>query len=307
MQRVVLEQFICCPLDRSYPLLVEDADWKADDLISGVLRCRICGNGYPVVRGIPNLLPPGHDLEPDVVAAKMRESNARDADAPVYDDTVPTFQTTLELSALLNALQVKPGDLVVDLGAGTGRLTIELAKRGAHVLAVDISPRSLEVNKAKCSQLNEANMHHLAVDVCYLPLRDGIADKAGSGMMLEHIPTDGERRRCIDEIHRVLRVGGHLALTAYNYSWTRRRRGTREGYHGKDLYYYRFDGVEMRGLFNQYRVHTLTALLNLPQRLQSHLLERVIMSIPPVARLAGDLLFVVAERTAQARSVTAAN
>lgn len=307
MQRIVLEEYICCPLDRSYPLSVEDAKWEKDELVSGVLRCQTCGNGYPVIRGIPNLLPPGQDLEPEVVAAKMRESNARDADAPVYDDTVPTFQTVLELNALLKALQVKAGDLVVDLGAGTGRLTFELARRGAHVLAVDISPRSLEVNKAKCSKIEGANVHHLAVDVCYLPLRDGIADKAGSGMMLEHIPTDGERRRCIDEIHRVLRVGGHLALTAYNYSFTRRRRGTREGFHGKDLYYYRFDGVEMRGLFNQYRVHTLTALLNLPQRLQSHLLERIIMAVPPVARLAGDLLFVVAERTSPARSAKVAN
>src|SRR5262245_32994086 len=143
MQRILLEEFLCCPLDHSYPLVAEDATWEGDDLVSGILRCQSCGNGYPVVSGLPNLLPPGEVQDAEVMAAKLRESTARDADAPIYDNTVPSFQTMLELDALLSALQVQPGDIIVDLGAGTGRLTIELAKRGATVLAVDISPRSL--------------------------------------------------------------------------------------------------------------------------------------------------------------------
>ena len=296
MQRTVLEKYLCCPLDHSFPLDVENASWEGEGLMSGDLRCRSCGNSYPVTNGIPNLIPPKEVQDAEVVAAKARESAARDADVPVYDNTVSGFQTLLEIDAILSALQIKPGDIIVDLGAGTGRLTVELAKRGAVVLAFDISPRSLETNKAKCAILADANVHHMVVDACYLPLRDGIAGKVGSGMMLEHIPTDAERRRCIGEIHRVLKTGGQAVLTVYNYSLSKRRRGVREGYHGKDLYYYRFDAAEMRRLLKQYRVRKITALLNLPERIRSQLLERVVMAIPPLAGLTGDLLFVVAER-----------
>jgi ubiquinone/menaquinone biosynthesis C-methylase UbiE/uncharacterized protein YbaR (Trm112 family) len=309
MQRIVLDKYICCPLDHTFPLSAEDAVWELDELVSGVLRCGTCGNGYPVIGGLPNLLPPGDAQDAEVAAAKLLESTARDADAVVYDNTVPSFQTMLELDAILSALQVRPGDVVVDLGAGTGRLTVELARKGATVIAVDISPRSLEVNRAKCKQIAGANVHYLAVDACYLPLRDGIADKAGSGMMLEHIPTDAERRRSMQEIHRVLKPGGQMAITVYNYSLSKRRRGQREGHHGRDLYYYRFDGAEMRRILDQFRVRTVTALLNVPGRLrlESKWLERAIGAIPPLAQLTGDLLFVVAERTAPLGGTKATN
>src|SRR3954449_9550260 len=99
------------------------------------------------------------------------------------------------MAALLGALRIRPGDVIVDLGAGTGRLTTELARRGAVVFALDISPRSLEMNRAACAGIPGATVYHVACDACYLPLRDGIADKTASGQMLEHIPTDDERRR----------------------------------------------------------------------------------------------------------------
>src|SRR5215207_4578393 len=132
------------------------------------------------------------------------------------------------------------------------------------------------MNRAKCAKIPGATVHHLACDACYLPLRDGLLDKAGSGMLLEHIPTPDERRRCIEEVRRVLKPGGAFAFTVYNYSWTKRRHAEREGFHGKDLYYYRFDGAELHRLLGNYRGRSVTGLINMPSRLQVARLDQLV-------------------------------
>src|SRR5215475_11497125 len=43
-------------------------------------------------------------------------------------------------SAVLAATTVRPGDAVLDLGCGTGQISLPLAEQGADVLAIDVSP-----------------------------------------------------------------------------------------------------------------------------------------------------------------------
>src|SRR5215475_11519246 len=44
------------------------------------------------------------------------------------------------LEKVAAAARVQPGDRVIDLGSGSGVVSLELADRGAHVLAVDANP-----------------------------------------------------------------------------------------------------------------------------------------------------------------------
>jgi ubiquinone/menaquinone biosynthesis C-methylase UbiE/uncharacterized protein YbaR (Trm112 family) len=297
MRSIVIEKYLCCPVDKSYPLQVEEAEWNENDLMSGTLRCSTCGAGYAVTGGIAHLLPQWDSEADPVWEAKLKEASARDLDASVYDASLGTYESRAELSMLTRAIQGKPGDLVLDLGAGTGRLSTILAETGAHVLAVDISYDSLKLNRARCARITGAVVDHVVADVCYLPFRNALANIAGSGMLLEHIPTDDERRRFAEETYRVLQPGGRFALTAYNYSWAKRRHGDREGYHGGDLYYHRFYSSELRELLNSYRVRTITAILSRPGRaLKSTVLDRFIALFPPVADVTGMLLFAVVER-----------
>src|SRR4051812_17961933 len=105
MQRELLDVFLCCPIDKAAPLQVEDGEWNGNELKTGTLRCSKCKNGYPVIAGIPNLLPPSDFQAKEVHEAKERESKARDADSTVYDDTVSTYHSEVELSALLDGLK----------------------------------------------------------------------------------------------------------------------------------------------------------------------------------------------------------
>ncbi len=75
-----------------------------------------------------------------------------DAHAPIYEGNVFTKNTGHEVDFLLEELHLPPGGPVLDVGCGTGRHAIELAKRGYAVTGLDLSSemlsRAAEVAKA---------------------------------------------------------------------------------------------------------------------------------------------------------------
>ena len=62
-----------------------------------------------------------------------------DAHATVYEDNVFTKNTILEVDFLLEELLLQPGGSILDVGCGTGRHAIELARRGYAVTGLDLS------------------------------------------------------------------------------------------------------------------------------------------------------------------------
>ena len=78
-----------------------------------------------------------------------------DAHAPIYDDNVFTKNTVHEVDFLLGELLIPPGGAVLDVGCGTGRHAIELAKRGYVVTGLDLSSEMLSraADKAKAENV----------------------------------------------------------------------------------------------------------------------------------------------------------
>ncbi len=66
-----------------------------------------------------------------------------DAHAPVYDENAFTKNTLREADFLLEELGLAPGGTILDIGCGTGRHSIELAKRGYAVTGLDLSSEML--------------------------------------------------------------------------------------------------------------------------------------------------------------------
>lgn len=66
-----------------------------------------------------------------------------DAHAPIYEENVFTKNTLREVDFLIEELRLPPGGSVLDVGCGTGRHAVELARRGYAVTGLDLSSEML--------------------------------------------------------------------------------------------------------------------------------------------------------------------
>ncbi|HEX7401980.1 MAG TPA: methyltransferase domain-containing protein [candidate division Zixibacteria bacterium] len=75
-----------------------------------------------------------------------------DAHAPVYMDNIFTKNTVKEVDFLLKELRLPKRGSILDMGCGTGRHSIELAKRGYKVTGVDLSSGMLSQAKMQAQK-----------------------------------------------------------------------------------------------------------------------------------------------------------
>jgi len=97
-------------------------------------------------------------------------------------------------------------ELVVELGAGTGKLTRATAALGVRVVAVEPDPRMLVV-------LRELDLEGVEGSAEAIPFGDGVADAVVAGSSLHWFDFE----QALREIHRVLRPGGR-----FGFGWNHR-------------------------------------------------------------------------------------
>ncbi|MEZ5143032.1 MAG: methyltransferase domain-containing protein [Acidimicrobiales bacterium] len=114
-------------------------------------------------------------------------------------------------------LGLRAGDLLLDLGCGFGRHAYEGLRRGARVVACDMATDELREVRGLFEAMVEAGeapprgmADCVTGDATRLPYPDATFDKAIASEVMEHIPDD---LGALDELHRVLKPGGTLAVT----------------------------------------------------------------------------------------------
>ncbi|MGI8754311.1 MAG: class I SAM-dependent methyltransferase [Acidimicrobiales bacterium] len=114
-------------------------------------------------------------------------------------------------------LGLRPGDLVLDMGAGAGRHAFEVYRRGADIVALDYSLADLKDVASLFSAMagaGEAPRTAVATTVngdgTRLPFADGTFDHIVCSEVMEHIPDDPA---AASELARVLKPGGTIAVT----------------------------------------------------------------------------------------------
>jgi SAM-dependent methyltransferase len=101
---------------------------------------------------------------------------------------------------------------VLDLGCGSGRHLVYLAKQGFEVYGFDISKRGIEI--ARDWLKNEELKANLKVGSIYkkLPYKDNFFDAIVSVRVIHHAKVKSVRK-LIKEIERILKPGGLLFIT----------------------------------------------------------------------------------------------
>jgi SAM-dependent methyltransferase len=122
------------------------------------------------------------------------------------DGTTPGPSMTIHTQILEG--YVRPGDRVLDAGAGPGRFTLEMLRLGAHVTALDISQGQLELLQARVADV-EAVVGDIT-DLSRFP-DDSFDATVCFGGPLSYVLDRAER--AVAELARVTRSGGHVLVS----------------------------------------------------------------------------------------------
>jgi len=134
--------------------------------------------------------------------------------AKMFDSVAPRYEIITDLISLgqdrrwrraaTAALKVKPGDVVLDVAAGTGASSAVLARTGAKICAVDISPGMVAVGRH-----DHPNINFVVGDAQSLPFADETFDAVTVSFGLRNMP---DPQRVLTELARVTKPGGRLVI-----------------------------------------------------------------------------------------------
>jgi demethylmenaquinone methyltransferase / 2-methoxy-6-polyprenyl-1,4-benzoquinol methylase len=154
------------------------------------------------------------EKRPHEVAAMFDEVAAR------YDrtnDVLSLGQDRRWRRAVVQALDVRPGERLLDLAAGTGTSTEPFVDAGVHAVACDFSLGMLHVGHRRRSDLA-----FVAGDAARLPFADGAFDAVTISFGLRNV---GDVAAALGEMRRVTRHGGRLVVCEFSHpTWAPWRR-----------------------------------------------------------------------------------
>lgn len=115
------------------------------------------------------------------------------------------------IRTVLDAAHAEEGSVAVDLGCGTGQLSLPLAQLGARVTAVDISQNMIDLLREKALGQGTSNITGIVRSVEQFDMPPASVDLVVSNYALHHLH-DRDKEKVVVAAFRWLRPGGRLVI-----------------------------------------------------------------------------------------------
>jgi SAM-dependent methyltransferase len=248
------------------------------------LVCTSCQFTSPIEDGIVSLFGPEDDEGRHEQAIREQE----------YQQELPPLsrEDQMEMVPTMAALQLTGKEVVLELGAGSGRYTREIARASAAVVAVDFSRRGL----LQIARQRMLNVLAVQCDIARLRVAPHAFDR-----VLSTLTSNLADRTPLYRLAAA--AGGRSIFSAHHYGWNAKLRHiVKTGhYSGSEIFRQYLTAGELRretaAFFGRVDVRPIAAMLpgsgrlGLPIDRLSYVLERL-----PGLRNFGDLLLGVAEQ-----------
>jgi SAM-dependent methyltransferase len=139
-------------------------------------------------------------------AGTERWERVKPFSTPGHDDVAQAAQLVHDFGVALSILEPKPGQRVLDLGAGSCWVSEWLQLLNVDTISVDLSHSLLRIGRSRLRPGSAV----VCADLEALPLADRSCDLAVCLNALHHVP---DRPSALDSIRRVLRPGGRVLFS----------------------------------------------------------------------------------------------
>jgi ubiquinone/menaquinone biosynthesis C-methylase UbiE len=148
-------------------------------------------------------------------AKKIMKKVENDYDAVAKEWDVSRF--VARANQIKVASRIKNGDRVLDVGCGNGVFYPVLVDKSINYIGLDISKKLLALAKKKAlKNKGKAKVKFIKGIITKLPFINNQFDCVCAFAILHHVPSGELRAQAVQEIWRVLKPGGKVAVTVWN-------------------------------------------------------------------------------------------
>jgi len=236
-------QLLVCPLCHASLRSESFAETETGEIESGLILCE-CGLKYPLIGGIPRLLPPalssmlwemhpeffrtyrerlpeallppddakqeGKQGEDQALRAQRETARSFGYEWQNFSEMLPDYEANFRWYFERFSPDAFAGKRILDAGCGTGRHTFHMAQSGAgEVVAMDFS-QAIEV--AARNNRENPNTHFVQADIYHPPFAPGTFDFVYSLGVLHHLP---EPEKGFRTLLPLLREGNYMNIYLY--------------------------------------------------------------------------------------------
>lgn len=199
-------KYVVCPECGGNLKLNEGYNEQAGLIQDGVLQCNSCKAKFDIARCVPRFVPmknyaAGFGFEWNKHARTQYDS---------YTGTNVSEKRFFEETKWERDLH---GQVILEVGCGSGRFTEQAASTGAMVISIDYSDA---VDAAYNSNGTKENVLISQADAYSLPFKTNFFDKIFCIGVIQHTP---DPERTFFSLLKHLKPGGGLVIDTYRYEW----------------------------------------------------------------------------------------